>query len=139
MTGMQNVLILCTGNSCRSQMAEGYLRQFGGDRFSVYSAGMAPKDKVHPMAVEVMAEDDVDISDQRPKDIGEYLGKLHVAYLVIVCDKANETCPRVFPGMGERLYWPFDDPDGHGIKEFRRVRDEIKGQIVEWLADRSED
>jgi arsenate reductase (thioredoxin) len=131
---MQNVLILCTGNSCRSQMAEGYLRHYGGDRFHVHSAGMAPKNAVHPMAVEVMAEDDVDISDQRPKDISEYLGKLHVAYLVIVCDKANETCPRVFPGMGERLYWPFDDPDGHGIDEFRRVRDEIKTQIVEWLA-----
>lgn len=137
MNDKPNILVLCTGNSCRSQMAEGYLRQFGGDRFNVYSAGMSPKDKVHPMAVEVMAEDDVDISAQRPKDLANYLGKLHVAYLVIVCDRANESCPRIFPGMGERLYWPFDDPDGRDIQDFRRVRDEIKSQVLDWLGGRA--
>ena len=129
-----NVLILCTGNSCRSQIAEGYLRHLAGDRFDVHSAGMSPKDDVHPLAVEVMAEDGVDISAQRPKDISEFLGRIAVRYLVVVCDKANETCPRIFPGMLNRLYWPFDDPDGKGIEEFRRVRDEIKQRIQSWLA-----
>jgi arsenate reductase (thioredoxin) len=136
-----NALILCTGNSCRSQMAEGYLRQLAGDRFEVFSAGMVPKDKVHPLAVEVMAEDDVDISRQHPQDVVEFLGRLRPHYLIVVCDKANETCPTIFPGMVERLYWPFDDPDAFRgspkdtLEEFRRVRDEIKSKIKSWLAE----
>jgi len=124
-----NVLVLCTGNSCRSQMAEGYLRQLARDRFTVHSAGLAPKESVHPLAVEVMAEDGIDISAQQPKDLEQFLGKLPVAQLIIVCSNADESCPRIFPGMGERHYWPFDDPDKHegpnAIQEFRRVRDGI--------------
>jgi arsenate reductase len=136
-----NILILCTGNSCRSQMAEGYLRHFAGDRFQVYSAGTFPKDHVHPLAVQVMDEDGVDISRQRPKDVGDFLGRIPVRYLIIVCDKANASCPTIFPGMLARLYWPFDDPDAfHGdedetLAEFRRVRDQIKERIQEWLSD----
>jgi arsenate reductase (thioredoxin) len=135
------VLVLCTGNSCRSQMAEGYLRKFADGWFDVHSAGMAPKNHVHPMAVEVMAEDDVDISDQHPKDVAEFLGRMRPRYLIIVCDKANATCPTIFPGMVERLYWPFDDPDAFQgseadtLNEFRRVRDEIKSKIKSWLAE----
>ncbi|MBL8849480.1 MAG: arsenate reductase ArsC [Planctomycetaceae bacterium] len=134
-----SILILCTGNSCRSQMAEGYLRALAGERFRVYSAGMTPKDRVHPLAVEVMAEDGVDISAQHPKDLSEFLGRMSVSYLIIVCSRADESCPSVFPGMGQRLYWPFDDPDAYTGDdprvEFRRVRDEIKARISAWQAE----
>ena len=120
-------------------MAEGLLRQMAGDRFEIHSAGTKPKKEVHPLAVEVMDEIGIDVSDQRPKDLKEFLGRLPVRYLIIVCSGADEDCPRVFPGLSERLFWPFDDPaqfDGspeETIAEFRRVRDEIKGRIVEWL------
>jgi arsenate reductase len=136
-----NVLILCTGNSCRSQIAEGYLRQFAGNRFNVCSAGTFPKDHVHPLAVQVMDEDGVDISGQQPKDVGEFLGRIPVRYLIIVCDKANVSCPTIFPGMLARLYWPFDDPDAfqgdddETRAEFRRVRNQIKERIQDWLSD----
>jgi arsenate reductase len=134
-----NVLLLCTGNSCRSQMAEGFLRQLAGDRYTVLSAGTEPKDEVHPLAVEVMAEGGIDISRQHPKHVKEFLGRLPVRYLIIVCDGANESCPRIFPGLIERLFWPFDDPAKfqgtaeETLGEFRRVRDEIQQRIVQWL------
>ena len=135
----QRVLVLCTGNSCRSQMAEGFLRELGGDRFDVHSAGTEPKDEVHPLAVQVMAESGIDISRQRPRALSEYLGRVAIDYLIIVCSGADQSCPRTFPILGHRLYWPFDDPaaiDGSPeavIAEFRRVRDPIKGRIIEWL------
>jgi arsenate reductase len=134
-----NVLVLCTGNSCRSQMAEGFLRQLGGDRLNVLSAGTEPKDEIHPLAVRVMAEAGVDISGQHPKSIQEYLGRIPVRHLIIVCSGADESCPRIIPGLSERLSWPFDDPaafDGppdETLAEFRRVRDEIRECIVAWL------
>lgn len=140
MSGKPNILILCTGNSCRSQMAEGYFRHYASDRFTALSAGMSPKGAVHPLAAQVMREDGVDISGQHPKDVQEFLGRTAVQHLVIVCDKANDSCPTIFPGMLQRHYWPFDDPDAfHGsqaetINEFRRVRDQIKQRIVDWLA-----
>jgi arsenate reductase len=140
MESMPNVLFLCTGNSCRSQMAEGFLRQHGGDLFNVYSAGTKPAEYVHPLAVEVMAEKGIDISEQRPKNVKEFLGRLPVRHLVIVCEGANESCPSIFPGMMNRHLWPFDDPatfDGtpEAIKEkFRRVRDEIETKIKDWVS-----
>jgi arsenate reductase (thioredoxin) len=136
----QNVLFLCTGNSCRSQMAEGFLRHLAGDRFNVYSAGTDPAERVHPRAVEAMSEVGVDISGQRPKGVKEYLGKLKVRYLIIVCSGADESCPRVFPGVLHRLFWPFDDParltgDEEEMQDgFRRIRDEIAAQIEQWLS-----
>ncbi len=135
-----NLLVLCTGNSCRSQMAEGYFRELAGDRFNVLSAGTDPKGEVHPLAVKVMAEDGIDISQQRPKHLKTYLGKTPVRHLVIVCGGANESCPRIWPGMHDRHYWPFDDPAAFEgspqdtLAEFRRVRDEIKTKIQSWLA-----
>lgn len=135
----QNILVLCTGNSCRSQMAEGFLRQAAGDAFNVYSAGTEPKDEVHPLAVQVMAEVGIDISGQRPKGVREYLGRLPIRYLIIVCSGANEACPQIFPGLSERLFWPFDDPASfegppdETLEEFRRVRDEIDARVLEWL------
>ena len=135
----QNVLILCTGNSCRSQMAEGFLRSLAGDRFDVYSAGTEPKGEVHPLAVRVMNELGVDISQQQPKDLRVFLGRLPVRYLIVVCSSANENCPQFFPGLAERLYWPFDGPaefkgtPEDRLAEFRQVRDEIRERLIEWL------
>jgi arsenate reductase (thioredoxin) len=135
-----NVLFLCTGNSCRSQMAEGFLRQHGGDMFNVHSAGTDPAERVHPIAVEVMAEKGIDIGEQRPKSVGEFLGKLPVRHLIIVCEGANESCPRIFPGMIHRHLWPFDDPatfkgTPEATKEkFRAVRDEIEAKIKDWVS-----
>lgn len=134
-----NVLILCTGNSCRSQMAEGLLRHYAGDRFDVYSAGTDPRDEVHPFAVRVMGEIGIDISGQRPKSLDVYLGRLALKHLIIVCDGANASCPSIWPMMQERHYWPFDDPaafvgdEEETLEEFRRVRDEIRERLLEWL------
>lgn len=119
-------------------MAEGFLRKYHGDRFDIYSAGTAPKDRVHPLAVRVMGEVGVDISAQRPRDVEGFLGKLPLTHLLIVCDRANASCPRVWPGSLSRTYMPFDDPaDATGSEEqvltvFRRVRDEIDHAMREW-------
>jgi arsenate reductase len=136
-----NVLFLCTGNSCRSQMAEGFLRECGEDRFGVYSAGIEPADRVHPMAIEVMAERGINISHQEPKNVGKYLGRLPVRHLIIVCDGVNEKCPRVFPGALNRIFWPFDDPAAFAgppsaaRDRFRIVRDQIEARIEVWLGE----
>ena len=143
MDARTNVLILCTGNSCRSQMAEGFLRQLAGDRFDVFSAGTEPAEHVHPLAVEVMAEKGIDISRKEPTDVGEYLGRMAVRYLIIVCQGANEKCPRIFPGMLNRMFWPFDDPatfegtPAAKLEKFRMVRDQVEARIREWLAELS--
>jgi arsenate reductase len=135
------VLFLCTGNSCRSQMAEGLLRKYGGDRFEVYSAGTDPAENVHPLAVEVMGEVGINIRAQKPKDVSQYLGCLPVRHLIIVCDSANEKCPRIFPGMMNRLFWPFDDPAGFvgssqaTVEKFRAIRDQIETHIKQWLKE----
>jgi len=119
-------------------MAEGYLRHLAGDRFNAFSAGTEPRGMVHPLAIQAMKEDGIDISEQRPKHVKEFLGKIATKYVIIVCSGANDTCPRIFPGMLHRLYWPFDDPakfEGpDAVAEFRRVRDEMKKQIFSWLA-----
>ena len=135
------VLFLCTGNSCRSQMAQGFLRQMAGDCFEALSAGMTPATSVHPLAVKAMAEVGIDISNQEPKTLKLYLGRAWIKWLIVVCDKANESCPRVWPMLADenRLYWPFDDPaevegsDGEKLAVFRRVRDEIKARLTAWL------
>jgi arsenate reductase len=132
------VLILCTGNSCRSQMAEGFLREYAGDKYDPHSAGTEPKGEVHPLAVRVMAEIGIDISKQHPKPSRDYLGHLPVRHLIIVCNKANMTCPRVWPGILSRSYLPFDDPaefegsEAERLAEFRRVRDQIGEAMHKW-------
>ena len=133
------VLFLCTQNSARSQMAEGFLREHGGDRFEVYSAGIRMGDEIHPYAVEVMEEIGIDISDQYPKGLKTYMGKMGFNYSIIVCARAEKDCPKTFPGVGTRLVWPFDDPRGEGVPDeerpdkFREVRDEIEQKILDWL------
>ena len=137
MAGKNNVLFLCTGNSCRSQMAEGFLRHCAGDRFEAHSAGTDPAQRVHPLAVQVMAELDIDISGQQPKGVKEFLGRMPIRYLIIVCDGADQSCPRIFPGEPHRV---FEDParlEGEPdevLAGFRRVRDEIRHQVESWLA-----
>ncbi len=122
------VLFLCTGNSARSQMAEGYLRHAAGDRYEALSAGIAPKG-LHPLAVEAMREIGIDISQQTSKDVVTLLGQ-HIPYVVTVCDNAKERCP-IFPGTWKFLHWSFEDPaaaeGSHEAKlaVFRRVRDQL--------------
>lgn len=122
------VLILCTGNSCRSQMAEGILRHYGRDRFEVESAGSKPC-YVNEIAIKVMSEIGIDISHHRSKHLREFSGQ-HFDCVITVCDNANESCP-VFPGNTQRLHWSFPDPPHYGeiteevVQEFRRVRDMI--------------
>jgi arsenate reductase len=132
------VLVLCTGNSCRSQMAEGFMRHYHGDKYDARSAGTNPKDRVHPLAVKVMSEIGIDISAQRPRGVEEFLGKAPVRHVLIVCDHANESCPRIWPGAFSRTFMPFDDPaeasgtDQQKLKVFRRVRDEIGAAMRDW-------
>ncbi len=131
------ILVLCTGNSCRSQIAHGYLRELSNGILEVYSAGLTPKG-VHPRAIEIMAEDRVDISFHTSNDLREYLSQ-RFDFIITVCDNAAEQCP-VFPGDANRLHWPFHDPahasgtESEILAEFRTVRDQIKSQCREWVA-----
>src|SRR5258708_39484148 len=137
-SGKPIVLILCTGNSCRSQMAEAFLREYQGDACEPRSAGTNPAAEVHPLAIQVMGEVGVDISEQKPKSLETYLGRAPVRHLLIVCDKANGSCPRIWPGAYTRTYLPFDDPakfegtDDEKLAEFRRVRDLIGEAMKTW-------
>jgi len=130
------VLILCTGNSARSQMAEGLLREMGGDRFEVASAGVAPS-FVRPEAIAVMREVDIDISGHKSKSVDEFTNQ-EFDYVITVCDNANEQCP-VFPGNTRRIHWSFDDPaaakgdEEQRLAVFRRVRDEIRQRLQLFL------
>lgn len=133
-----NVLFLCTGNSCRSQMAEAFVRKYSRDSIAVYSAGLEPR-PVHEMAIEVMKEVGVDISGQQSKPISEFLGKIDFRYVIFVCEKAEQDCPYVYPHVLHWLSWPFDDPaKAQGLREvrlaaFRNARDAIEKKIKEWL------
>ncbi len=127
----KRVLILCTGNSCRSQMAEGVLRHYGDDRFEVFSAGTKPS-KVNETAIQVMSEIGIDISGQRSKHVSEFAGQRFDA-IITVCDNAKEACP-VFPGNGIKLHWSFPDPAG-GLDQFREVRDRIHAKFKQYAAD----
>jgi len=132
------ILVLCTGNSARSQMAEAFLRKYKGDRFAVGSAGTQPKSEVHPLSVRVMNEIGIDIGSQRPKDIKEFLGKQTVRHVLIVCDNANQNCPRIWPGTFSRTFMPFDDPaaatgcEAERLEAFRHARDEIERAMRLW-------
>ena len=126
------VLFLCTGNSARSQMAEGYLRHAAGDRYEPRSAGVEPKE-LNPLAVQAMQEIGIDISKQQSKDVVSLLGQ-HIPYVVTVCDNAKERCP-TFPGTWKFLHWSFEDPAtavgtaDEKLAVFRRVRDQIVEHI----------
>ena len=124
------ILVLCTGNSCRSQMAHGFLQSFDSHQ-EVYSAGTSPAEHVHPLAISVMAEVGIDISHHVPRNVKEYLDEPW-DYVITVCGGANETCPIFVGKVGKRIHIGFDDPSNvvgskeHVISEFRRVRDDIR-------------
>ena len=132
----KRVLILCTGNSARSQMAEGFLRHAGGDRFEVFSAGTHPS-QVRDEAIEAMRDWEIDLSAHRSKSVDEFAGQ-QFAYIVTVCDNAKENCP-IFPGAAQRVHWSFADPAAAvgdyrtRVTEFRRVRDEIAARFREFF------
>ncbi len=131
----KRVLFLCTGNSARSQMAEGLVNAFHGDRWEAFSAGTAPSGQVHPLAIHAMAELGVDISGHRSKGVAEF-GNTDLDLVVTVCDRANETCP-LWLGKGKRLHRGFEDPaaasgsEEERLAAFRQVRDEIRAMIDE--------
>ena len=131
------ILILCTGNSCRSQMAEGFLRSFDPE-IEVFSAGTAPSDQVHPKAVEVMQELDIDLSDHYPQKVDEFLDDAF-DYVITVCGHAKENCPVFLGDVKQHLHIGFDDPaeatgtDEEIYAEFRRIRDEIRERMQAFL------
>ena len=135
-TTKQHVLILCTGNSCRSQMAEGLLRNLAGDHFEAFSAGTQPT-QVNPRAIKAMNELGIDISNHESQSVENFLDQ-KFDYVITVCDAARETCP-VFPNSKESLHWSFEDPaEATGAEEdimkiFRKVRDQIKERLREFI------
>jgi len=135
---MKNVLVLCTGNSCRSQIAEGYLRYFGGDKANMYSAGIETHG-VNPKAIEIMKRDGIDISKHTSNNINEYLD-IDFDYVITVCDNAKESCP-YFPTQAVKLHHNFPDPakakgtDEEVMEQFREVREMIRGYIKNFVSE----
>ena len=134
---MKKVLFLCTGNSCRSQMAEGFLKYLAGKKFEVFSAGVNPT-QVNPLSIKVMDEVGVDISNQKSKSAKEFLGQ-QFDYVITVCNNAKQTCP-VFPGQYKKIHWNLEDPaevqgtEDERMKIFRKTRDKIKDNIGTFLS-----
>jgi arsenate reductase len=137
------VLVLCTGNSCRSHLAEGLLRAAAGDLFEVVSAGSKPAGYVHPLAIEVMKEIGIDISGHRSKHLSEFLDR-DIGTVITVCGNADQACP-IFPGQVNRHHWPFDDPaHAKGTEDevrevFRRVRNEIRRTFTAYADGRRDE
>jgi arsenate reductase (thioredoxin) len=137
------VLVLCTGNSCRSHLAEGILRAAAGDHFRVASAGSKPAGYVHPLAVRAMAEVGIDISAHHSKHLGDFLNQ-DVETVITVCGNADQACP-AFPGQVNRHHWGFDDPahatgsEDEQLAVFRRVRDEIRRVFEAYAAGRADE
>ena len=128
-------LVLCTGNSARSQMGEGFFRQYLGDRFEIHSAGTRPG-SLRPEAVAVMAEVGIDISRHRSKPVDEFLSR-EFSFIITVCDNARENCPYL-PGNARRIHWGFEDPaavegdEQTRLAAFREIRDQIRGRVEEF-------
>ncbi|HEX4826558.1 MAG TPA: arsenate reductase ArsC [Candidatus Polarisedimenticolaceae bacterium] len=133
----ETVLFLCTGNSARSQMAEGLLRAKAGDRFDVRSAGTEPAAGLHPLAVRAMAEIGIEISRQRPKTVAEALAGTDGHHLIVVCDGASRACPTGFHGGITRSFWPIEDPAREAsLERFREARDRLSALIEAWMDER---
>ena len=138
MSDRLRVLVLCTGNSARSQMAEGWLRRLGGGRVDAFSAGTHPAPAVNPLAVRVMGEVGIDLAGQRPKSVEGFLGR-PLDYVITVCDDAAEACP-VFPGPVQRIHWSFQDPakveggEDARLAAFRQVRDGLRDRLEGFLS-----
>lgn len=140
MNNHKRILVLCTGNSARSQMGEGLFRHEGGAGYEVFSAGTKPG-SVRPEAIAVMREAGIDISGHRSKSVDEYAGQ-SFDYVVTVCDNARDNCP-VFPGGTRRLHWSFEDPaavqgsEMERLSAFRRIRDQIHERVKEFFRDQA--
>ena len=136
MSDKKNIIFICTGNACRSQIAHGLLQNLANDRFNVFSAGSHPS-QVHLMSIKVMEEIGIDISHHKSDHIDEYLDK-GIDIVITVCDNANKLCP-VFPGNVQRLHWSIDDPfrvwdyNENQMESFRVTREEIKARILDFL------
>lgn len=136
----KKILILCTGNSCRSQMAEGFLKSFDSE-LEVYSAGTNPSSRVNPNAVRVMAEIGIDISDSTPENVDHYLDQ-SFDYVITVCDNAKETCPMFLGDVKEQVHIGFTDPadvvgtEEEVLAEFRRIREKIKREFYQFYAEK---
>ena len=136
----KRVLILCTGNSARSQMAEGLLRDLAGDRFEVFSAGTKPS-HVRPEAIAAMRDLGIDISGHRSKSVDEF-AQQPLDYVITVCDNARESCP-VYPASVQRIHWSFEDPaavpgpEEERMRAFRKIRDQIRARLIEFTRDRA--
>ncbi|MFN7170533.1 MAG: arsenate reductase ArsC [Candidatus Omnitrophota bacterium] len=130
------VLFLCTGNSARSQMAEGFLRHLANNKFEVFSAGINPT-QVNPLAIKVMSEIGIDISMQKSKSIMEFINR-QFDYVITVCDNTKQTCP-IFPGKYQKIHWNLEDPaqaqgtEEEKLKVFRKIRDRLKKNILDFL------
>ena len=141
MSSRHRVLILCTGNSARSQMAEGLLRHDGGGSSEVFSAGTNPT-QVRPEAIAAMREVGIDISGHRSKSVDEFVGQTF-DYIITVCDNAKETCP-VFPARTKRIHWSVEDPaavegsEYERLAAFRRIRDELRGHLQRFIQDQTQ-
>lgn len=133
------VLFLCSQNSARSQMAEAILRREAGDRFEVHSCGLRPAE-IHPMTLRVLEEVGLDTSSLRSKDLSDFLGKMSIHHAIIVCETANDHCPKLHPFALRLHYWPFPDPvlvegtERERLEAFRSVRDAIEQRIQGWLS-----
>ena len=134
-----NILILCTGNSCRSQMAEGFLKSFDS-KLTVYSAGTSPVKEVHPIAIQVMKEIGIDISKNKPRNVNEFLTK-EFDYVITVCDDAKENCPVFTGNVKKRLHIGFVDPakvqgtDEEKLSAFKKVRDQINHEFYDFFCE----
>ena len=134
------IIFICSHNSSRSQIAEAFLRDYGRDYFKVYSAGLEST-RINPLTIKVMEELNYDLSEQFSKNISDFTGNVQFDIMVTVCTNAEEKCPTL-PGVESRLHWSFDNPsDVEGTEEekleaFRKVRDEIREKILEWLKER---
>jgi arsenate reductase (thioredoxin) len=135
------VLFLGTANAGRSLMAETLLRSIDSEHFEAHSAGLDPVE-IHPLTLQVLAEAGVSVEGLRPKNVAEYLGKVHFGYIITVCDYAEQNCPTAFLTMGQRLHWTLDDPlkfqgsEEETLATFQRVRNETEQLVRAWLAER---
>lgn len=129
-----NILFICTGNSCRSQMAEGFINNVS-EKYNVkaYSAGTKPSSNIQKLAIEVMAEKNINISDQYPKTTDEFIGDKSIDLVIIVCEQAEKECPYLFPFSKHKIYMPFKDPKTE--IEFRDVRDQIESKMNKLLEE----
>jgi len=134
-----NIIIICTGNSIRSQIAEAFFRRYSGDRYKVFSAGLNAHG-INPYTIKIMEEIGYDLSTQKSKNLSEYFGKIQFDTVITVCSNADENCPTI-PGVKLKLHWPFEDPaaakgsEEEILAKFRTVRDQIEEKIKEFLKE----